>query len=154
MNRTKLTVAGLSGLFLLSLVVLPAVVTAQDDLPLNMRANAGLQTRGRTSMVDFTINEWTSSEERQMLIDYMKSEGTLNLDTKMQELGNKGRMNPRGGMGINIRYAYRFEKDGGSTIVLASDRPLSVGQAVDQGAVSRAHNITCLLYTSPSPRDA
>lgn len=96
-------------------------------------------------MVDITINEWTSAEERQKLIDYMKQEGTLNLDTKLQGLGEKGRMNPRAQMGINIRYAYQFVKDGGSTIILASDRPLSVGQAVDQTAASRAHNITMVV---------
>ncbi len=127
--------------FALAVALFPQLVRA-DDLPLNMRANAGVQTGGRTSMVDITINEWTSAEERQSFIDYMMEEGTLNLDSKLQETGEKGRMNLRGRMGINIRYAYQFEKDGGRTIVLASDRPLSAGQAIDQTAASKAHNIT------------
>ena len=125
----------------LAVALVPAEALAQD-LPLNMRANAGAQTGGRTSMVDITVTEWTTSEEREMLIAYMKEEGTLHLDSKLQDLSVKGRMNPRGRMGINIRYAYRFEKTGGSTIILATDRPVSVNDAIDRTAASRAHNIS------------
>ncbi len=131
------------GLLALAIGLAAPLAMAQEfDLPINMRGNAGAQTRGRTTMVDISITEWTTSEERQALIEFMKQEGTLGLNKRLQEESPKGRINPRGQMGINWRYAYQFPKDGGVTIILAADRPLNVGQAIDQGAVSRAHNIT------------
>jgi hypothetical protein len=119
-----------------------APVVADDDLPLRMRAFAGAQTRGRTSIVEISVNEWTTPEERQMLIEFMRQEGTLGLRDKLQELSTKGHINAQGQMGIDWRYAYRIEKAGGSTIVLGADRPVNVQEAIDRGATSRAYNVT------------
>ena len=132
-----------SSALILSLV--PAAAIAADDLPLNMRANAGAQTRGRTSMMQISVSEWTSSEERQMLIEFVQEEGSRNLDTKLQSLGVKGRINRTGQMGVNWRYAYQFPKDGGRTIVLATDRPVNVSEASFQGVVGKSYNITLAI---------
>ena len=129
----------------LAITLVPRVGLAADDLPLRMRANAGAQTRGRTTMMDISITEWTSAEERQMLIEYLQQEGTRTLSDKLQELSVKGRVNPRGQIGVNWRYAFQFPKSGGRTIVLATDRPVNVGEAVDRGVVSRSYNITLAI---------
>ena len=63
-------------------------------------------------MVQISVSEWTSPEERQMLIEFLKEEGSGNLDEKMQSLSSKGRINRTGSMGVNWRYAYRFTKVG------------------------------------------
>jgi len=123
----------------------PAVGITADDLPLNMRANAGAQTRGRTSMMQISVSEWTSAEERQMLIEFLQEEGSLNLDKKLQSLSVKGRINRTGQLGVNWRYAYQFPKDGGRTIVLATDRPVNVSEASFQGVVGKAYNITLAI---------
>ncbi len=123
----------------------PAAGMADDDVPLNMTANAGARTTGGTSIVQISVSEWTTPEERQMLIDYVKAEGSLHLDDKLQSLSNKGRVNRAGEMGINWRYAYRFAKDGGSTIVLATNRPVSLREASGQGVVGKAYNITLAI---------
>lgn len=140
MNVKKLI--GALALSALTVALVPGLGIAEDDLPLNMRANAGVQTRGRTSMMDITVTEWTTSEERQMLVDYMMKEGTQTLREKLQGLSVKGRINPSGQMGVNWRYAYQFPKSGGRTIILATDRPVNVGEAIDQGVVGKSHNIT------------
>lgn len=129
----------------LTLVLVVPAVSADDGLPLKMRANAGVATTGRSSIVDISITEWTSAEERQMLIDYMKAEGTHTLRDELQKLSSKGRVNPSGGMGINWRYAYQFPKAGGRTIILAADRPVNVGEAIGQGVVGRDYNITLAM---------
>lgn len=141
-NRRRSLTMGAVLLGALAITLVPAVGGAEDDLPLNMRANAGVQTGGRTSMMDITVTEWTSSDERQMLIDHMKSDGAGSLREKLQGLSVKGRINPSGQMGVNWRYAYKFPKSGGTTIILATDRPVNVGEAIDQGVVGRSHNIT------------
>ena len=60
----------------------------------------------------------------------------------LQGVSTKGRINRRGQLGINWRYAWQHPNVGGRTIVLASDRPITADQAIDQGIVSRDHNIT------------
>ena len=59
--------------------------------------------------------------------------------------GAMGRIAPAGGMGIDIRYAYKFDKDGGSTIILASDRPIDVGEATQLGRNSLDFNVTLVV---------
>lgn len=140
-KRTR-TLGGTVTLIALGIALAPVVGGADDDLPLRMRANAGIQTGGRASMMDISVSQWTTSEERQALVEHMKQEGTRTLREQLQKLSVKGRVNMVGQMGVNWRYAYQFPKAGGRTIILATDRPIDVAGAVDQGAVSRAHNIT------------
>ena len=118
---------------------------ADDGLPLHLRANAGAQTRGRTAIVEISVTEWTTEEERQELLAYMQEEGTRSLAQKLQELSVKGSVAAAGQLGIDWRYAYQFEKAGGRTIVLGTDRPVNVGEAIGRGVVSQAHNITLAL---------
>lgn len=143
MSKKRFTVlASTWTLMALVITLMPVIGIADEELPLRMRANAGIQTGGRTSIMDISVSEWTTSEERQMLIEYMKEKGTRTLREKLQELSVKGRVNPSGQLGVNWRYAYQFPKSGGRTIILATDRPVNVGEAIGQGVVGRSHNIT------------
>ena len=145
MNK-KLMLVGLSALALIAaLAVAPIFADNHEEegmpMPLQMRANGGINRGGRTSMINFTVREWTSSEDRGTMIAAVK-DGKSVRDVLQGSGANMGRIAPAGGMGVNIRYAYHFDKDGGSTIILATDRPISVGEASQQANLSLDYNVS------------
>lgn len=144
--RKKLSISvGMITLGALALVAIPTSGVAEDDLPLNMQANAGMQVGGRTSMMDLTVTEWTTPEEREHLIKTLVNDGQEALRQALQDVSTKGRVNRRGQMGINWRYAFQYEKSGGRTIVMASDRPINAEEMISRTITQRDFSITLAI---------
>ena len=140
-SRARMTLV----LGLLAVLVMPAV-SAASDLPLKMKANAGMQTGGRTSIVDISVNKWTPAEEREALIEHMRQpDGSLTLPQALQKLDTKGTIAFAGKLGIKLRYAYEFPKEGGNTIVMVADRPVDVSEASFRGVTQKAFNTTLIV---------
>ncbi|MCP5120800.1 MAG: protein kinase, partial [bacterium] len=55
-------------------------------------------------------------------------DGSLTLPQALQKLDTKGTIAFAGKLGIKLRYAYEFPKEGGNTIVMVADRPVDVSE--------------------------
>ena len=135
---------------LLSLLLVAAMavalpLTAGDELPLRFLANAGNQDGGQTTLFEITINKWTPENERQVLMHALRSEGSRAMRASLQNEDSKGKIAPRAQLGVDLRYAYKVEHEGGTTIVLAADRPIDVEEAIDQDIVGRSYNTTVVV---------
>lgn len=149
MKRTSKILAGAALVLGASAsLALPAAGSRGDDeLPLRLRANGGHPTRGETSIVDLTVSSWTSTEEHESIIRAL-SAGDLPVRANtvfrdaLQASDSNGRIAFQGELGIDIRYAYEIEKNGGRTIFLAADRPIDADEAMEAGRLSLDYNVT------------
>lgn len=99
---------------------------------------------GRAAQVQIGIYEWTSDEERQALIQAFNQGGNEAAYKHLGKLEDKGYLRGAQTMGYQMRYAYQFESDGKRQIVLATDRPISFGEAMT-GSWSQENNISFVV---------
>ena len=140
-RRTHLIVAALAAaVFALA----PASARAQNEkLDISAFAiNMSNIATGSTAMVQITINEWSTPEEREMLITTMVEKKPDDLLTALQKCSKKGFFripmarppDPHHlSLGVDIRYAWQTPlPDGGRRIVLAMDRYIGFNEARNQ----------------------
>ena len=141
MRRTHLIVAALAAaVFALS----PASARAQNEkLEISAFAiNMSNIATGANAVVQITINEWSTPEEREMLITTMIEKKPDDLLKALQKCSKKGffriptarQPDPHHlSLGIDIRYAWQTPlPDGGRRIVLATDRYIGFQEARNQ----------------------
>jgi hypothetical protein len=97
---------------------------------------------GSTFPIQFTVERWTTPQEREMLVAAMQEKGADGLLTALQKMPSHGRMrvpswtgpdplNIR--LGWDLRYAWREKNpDGGERIVLGTDRYVSWWEAANR----------------------
>jgi hypothetical protein len=104
--------------------------TAQGVQPVSerYRANATSVDRGSATIVDITIREWTSPEERQALIEAFVEGGNRGIYDFLAGRKEKGYLQISGSLAYDMRYAYQFEADGKRQVVLATDRSIHLGE--------------------------
>jgi hypothetical protein len=143
MNRkTKLS-------FVLAAVVVllasqPAAPRA-DQEPMRIEAwavNMSNIGTGTTGQVEFTIERWSTPEERERLVTTMLERGQDALLKELQNMPSHGRMSfptwqgpdPLGArLGWDLRYAVREKlPNGGQTVSLMLDRPISIFEALNR----------------------
>jgi hypothetical protein len=119
---------------LAGLAVLAAPATSQPNrekvvitaLGVNM-SNFG---RATTAQVDFTVERWTTEQEREQLINAMLERGADRLLQVLKDMPSHGFMRVNSSLGWDLRYAWQTGlPDGGRRIVLATDRPITVWEA-------------------------
>ena len=111
-----------------------AGVQAQEPaLPLRLSAVAvNMSNVGRTgaSRVDITINRWSTDEERQGLLTTFFEKGPERLLDALQDSKPVGRISTPGALGWDLRAArYQPLPEGGSRIVIVTDRPINFWEA-------------------------
>jgi len=130
---------------LLSFAVLSgSAVLAQThgfNLPLNLTALAvstgGVRTAPVASVVDITINRWSTSSETERLKTVLKEKGPARLLDALQDVKSVGSIRTPGDLAYDLRFASSEPgEDGGTRIVLATDRPVSYWEAVNRPRLS------------------
>jgi hypothetical protein len=117
----------------------------RDSQPMKIKAwavnlsNVGAQ---RTGTVEFTIDGWTTADQRAKVIDTMADHGQDAMLRLLQKMPLRGRMrfpswqgpDPLGAqLGWDLRYAARDPlPDGGQRITLLTDRPVGVFEALER----------------------
>jgi hypothetical protein len=101
---------------------------------------------GATAPVEISIDRWSTTEERQRLIDTMLTNGPDALLKALQKMRPVGRFRIPGlegrdpqqlRLGWDLRYAWQSdEPEGGKRIVIATDRFISFAEAVQRPRVS------------------
>jgi len=89
-------------------------------------------TVGRTgaTVVDITINRWTSDADRDKLVTVFKEKGEKALLSALQDQKPVGTINTPGNIAYDLRYARQLPTaEGGRRIILATDRPMGFWEA-------------------------
>ena len=123
----------------------PAAPQAQDLEKLEIEAfavNMSNIATGSNAIVQISVNQWSTAEERKRLITAMIEKGPKELLKQLQDAPVKGRFriptarrpDPHNlALGLDIRYAWQVAgEDGGRRIVLAFDRYIGFQEARSQ----------------------
>jgi hypothetical protein len=106
-------------------------------LPVRLTAHAvNLGTPGRTGSlgtVEIVINQWSSDAQRERLLGVLGGNGPDKLLSALQDAPKVGYIRNLFSVGYDLHYArHRPGADGGDQIVIATDRPIGFGEAVQQ----------------------
>ena len=85
-----------------------------------------------TGVVDFTIDRWSTDEERDRLLAIVREnkDPTTPLLTALQKLPPVGRIRTSTSLGWDLHYAREFpQEEGGRRVVLGTDRPIGFVEA-------------------------
>src|SRR5262245_51903314 len=101
--------------------------------PEEFSAGAVDLNRGRTGMVQISVDRWSTGAERERLLTALLEKGPDELLKDMQHVRPVGRIRTPDSIGYDLRYAVeRPGRDGGRDVVLATDRPISYWEAVNR----------------------
>jgi hypothetical protein len=88
----------------------------------------GTQT-GQTFNVTVHINEYSTLEERQALVDTFKKAGNQGLYNALSKMRSKGHIAFTGTLGYDISFARQLPNPSGTTIRLLTSRPIRFGES-------------------------
>ena len=120
-------------------------VAAQAQKSMTIQATAmGTSTQmGRLYSVNIYIQQYSTPDERQALINAFKQKGQDGLIDVLEDLKPKGRVRfASGGVGNDVKYIIELpsEKKGERRLRLVTDRNLAFGELY-QGTRSREHSV-------------
>ncbi len=75
--------------------------------------------------MDITIDKWSTDDERAALIDAFKKGGNDGLYAALQKQAPYGYVSQPGGLGYKIRFARQVKTDGGSKVIVVTDKFVS-----------------------------
>jgi hypothetical protein len=84
---------------------------------------------GRTFNVTVIIDEYSTPEERQALIEAFTSKGSQGLFNALNKVHSKGRIAMTGTLGYDISYVRSIPSANGQKIRLVTNRPITFGEA-------------------------
>lgn len=146
---------GIALLLPMAVTTTPAAAEA-GDLPMNLQANVMVTQSGtpgpRSSMIEIRVREWTTEEERQQVLTEIKdasAQSTRNRNRAvaraLRGASRVGSMNLRAQTSWPIRYSRLTQlPDGKQRIVLATDRPVTFDEAMNQGSIVGDFDVTVI----------
>ena len=127
---------------LLLIVANPAFAKKKKAEPiLKLRATAMDMNTARATYVDITVNEWSSEDERKELLAALEEGGSGALYKKLHKMAKKGLIRTGQTIGYDMRYAMAYENEGKRQMVMATDRPIGMGEVM-RNSRSEDYNIT------------
>ena len=89
--------------------------------------------RGGTAQIEIAVNRWSTDAERSRLIKALVDKGPEKLLDVLQDMPKVGFIRQTSSIGWDLRYARHTPlPDGGESVVVATDRPISTWEAVNQ----------------------
>jgi len=87
----------------------------------------------KATLVDMTVDRWSTDEERQKLMDLLVESGQGKLLRALQDLPRVGTIKTPDSLSYDLRYARRFAtEEGGERVVLVTDRYIGFWEAASQ----------------------
>jgi len=121
--------------------------TAQDEKPLRevYQAQAmGVGTQlGKTFNVTINIDQYSTPEERQILVDAFQKAGSQGLSNALEKMHAKGRLAVTGTLGYDISFVRKIQTADGYMIRVLTNRPIRFGEAWYNGR-SMNYNLSAL----------
>ena len=123
---------------------------AQDEQALHEVCQAqamGQNTQaGQTFNVTVHIDEYSTPEERQILIDAFNTGGSKGLYNALDKMSARGRIAVTGTLGYDIKYARKIPADEGFKLIVVTNRPINFREAWNSGR-SVNYNLSYLEIT-------
>jgi hypothetical protein len=94
------------------------------------QAHAMSLSAGAASLLEISIFGYNSVEDRTALIQSFSDGGTKGAYNHLHKMDEMGFVKAPNTMGYQMRYAYKYEKDGKENIVMATDRPIGMGEVM------------------------
>jgi hypothetical protein len=92
--------------------------------------NMGTYVVGTTANVIITVNRWTSTAERDSLLEILRLKGQEAFFNALKNAKRVGTLRTPESVGYDLRLAYDEPgKDGGRRILIATDRPIGFNEA-------------------------
>ncbi len=103
---------------------------AQKIMQIGATARGTSTQLGRTVSVDVRINEYSTSEDRAVLIEAFQSGGTEGLANALEKMNAKGRIAITGTLGYDLNFIREIKMpDGSRKIRFVTDRAILFGEA-------------------------
>jgi len=101
---------------------------------------------GQTFNVTVHIDEYSTPEERQILIDAFNSSGSKGLYNALDKMSSRGHIAITGTLGYDIKYARKIPFEEGFKIIVVTNRPINFREAWNSGR-SMDYNLSYLEMT-------
>ena len=153
-RKSILAIVGTAGLALFLMAGFRGA--AQDNKPKRevFQAQAmGQSTQmGRNFGVTVNIAEYSSPEERQILVEAFEQKGSEGLFNALEKMPSKGRISITGTLGYDISFIRKIPTDGGFKIRALTNRPIRIGEAWVNGR-STDYNLTAIEIDFSNEKD-
>jgi hypothetical protein len=84
---------------------------------------------GRVVSVDFRINEYSTMEERNALLQAFQDKGSEGLANALDKMKSKGRISITGTLGFDVNFIRSIDMPDGSRVIrFVTDRPIHFGE--------------------------
>jgi len=105
---------------------------------LSRRHRLGLPGARRAGIVEIDVDRWSSDQERDSLLDTLRTKGENSLLSSLQETKRVGFIRTPDRLGWDLHYASETPTDdGGKDIVIATDRPIRFWEAANLTRTTR-----------------
>lgn len=84
---------------------------------------------GHTFNITVHIEQYSTAEERQVLIDAFSKAGSQGLYNALTKMPSKEHMAITGTVGYDISYVRKIESKGGTTLRVLTNRPINFSEA-------------------------
>jgi hypothetical protein len=144
MRKSGLFKAGFSVLFMTGLLLLGSVPGFSRDKNETIDATAwGTSTQlGRNVGVTLIIYEWSTADDRQILVDAFKQGSNKGLVSALQKMKAVGHMNVTGTLGSDVSFIRLIETPTGRKIRFITNRQIRFGEAWSDSQ-TMAFDLTC-----------
>ena len=115
------------------ILVTPRIGAQTSGSPERFTALAVNVNRGGTAPIEIAVNRWSTNNERTRLIKTLVDKGPDKLLDVLKDMPKVGFIRQTSSIGWDLRYSRHTPlPDGGETVVVATDRPISTWEAVNQ----------------------
>jgi len=129
-KKSILAVAGVAGLALFLMASFRGVAQDKPKREVFQAQAMGTQTQmGKTFGVTVNIGEYSSPEERQVLVEAFDKAGSEGLFNALEKMPSKGRIAITSTLGYDISFIRKIPTDDGFKIRILTNRPIRIGEA-------------------------
>jgi hypothetical protein len=152
-KKSILAVASVTGLALFLMASFRGVAQDKPKREVFQAQAMGQSTQmGRSFGVTVNIAEYSSPEERQVLIEAFDKAGSEGLFNALEKMPSKGRIAITGTLGYDISFIRKIPTDGGFKIRVLTNRPIRIGEAWVNGR-STDYNLSALEFDLSNEKD-
>ena len=143
-DKSKLAIAVVA---IISAIALPSTGSTAEDTPKRETFQAtavGQGTQfGRMLSVNIMIEEYSTAEDQQILLEAFNSKGMEGLSNALGKMKPKGRLSITGTLGFDATYIRSFPTETGRKIRIATNRQIRFGEAWADGR-SMDYNLSAI----------
>ncbi len=127
----------LINLLLLPLISLSTLAYAQERMTIQATAKGTSTQLGRIIDVNIYIESYSTSDDRQTLVEAFKKRGQDGLVDALQDMKSKGRVRfSSGGVGNDVKYIIELPSKNGRRLRLVTDRWLSFRELYNSNRIA------------------